>query len=194
LSTPGVRPPKRVAGGYSTYPRPSRRNVAKAVKLIVDGELAHMDKKRSRLPRRRAKRGADVVGVSGLRNMRAARSAFGQQAGKASPGGTVDTPGVVRQLKDFMKHKRSLYGRQVTDARKLFNQIDSDGDGAVTTEELAAGLDRLDMGLQPIQILTLLEEADADNSGTIELEEFVAVVDGRGRRERERRGLNPEVE
>jgi len=50
------------------------------------------------------------------------------------------------------------------------------------------------MGLQPIQILTLLEEADADNSGTIELEEFVAVVDGRGRRERERRGLNPEVE
>ena len=32
LRTPGVRPPKRVAGGFSTYPRPSKRNVAKAGK------------------------------------------------------------------------------------------------------------------------------------------------------------------
>ena len=99
----------------------------------------------------------------------------------------VDTPGVVRQLKNFMKHKRSLYGREVTTAKKLFNQIDSDGDGAVTTEELAAGLDRLDMGLQPTQILTLLQEADADNSGTIELSEFVRVVDGGKGRTRRRR-------
>ena len=76
-----------------------------------------------------------------------------------------------------MRHKRSLYGKEVTDARALFNQIDSDGDGAVTTEELAAGLNRLDMGLQPVQILTLLEEVDVDKSGTIEVDEFVRVVD-----------------
>ena len=174
LSTPGVRPPKRVAGGYSTYPRPSRRNVAKAVRLVVDGEIADSWQKQQRRSSRKSKR--PVVGVSGLRNMRQARGAFGSQEGRASPGGSIDTPGVIRQLRDFMNHKRTLYGREITSARRLFNAIDSDGDGAVTSEELAAGLQRLDMGLQPGQIMTLLEEVDADQSGTIELEEFVKVV------------------
>ena len=50
--------------------------------------------------------------------MRAARSALAQQEGKTSPGGSVNLQGCA-SAEGAVGHKRSLYGKEVTDARAL---------------------------------------------------------------------------
>ena len=57
--------------------------------------------------------------------------------------------------------------------------MDADGNGHVTVDEFLRGLKRLDLLLTPEQIKTLLAAVDADASGTIELDEFLAWYTGR---------------
>ena len=41
VSTHGVEPPKRIAGGFGEYPLPGASNVKDAVKMLVDRQHKH---------------------------------------------------------------------------------------------------------------------------------------------------------
>ena len=171
MRTPGVRPPKRVAGGYSTYPRPCKRNVAKAVKLVVDGEIAEAWKNKPKPKRLKPVNAMDGSShVRSLRALKQSRKSLNAQQ-PASPGATVDTPGVVRFLKS-MFGKRTLYGKPILNASGLFKLVDRDRSGELSKEELVGALVRLDSGLQEDQIQTLVAAFDVNGDSLIDYEEF----------------------
>lgn len=62
--------------------------------------------------------------------------------------------------------------------RKQFNEIDTDGSGAIDRTELRAALKLAKPKASDKQIEQLLNMADADNSGEIDFEEFKAIVKG----------------
>jgi hypothetical protein len=174
LRTPGVRPPKRVAGGYSTYPRPCKRNVAKAVKLVVDGEIADAwaaQRKKKRRPKKSDSSGSGHL--KSLRELKETRSSLSAQ-GMESPGSaSVDTPSITRYLKNLFG-KRSLFGKHITNAAALFKIIDRDHSGTISREELTGALTRLDSGLTLDQINTLVATFDDDKNGMIDRQEFLS--------------------
>jgi hypothetical protein len=170
LRTPGVRPPKRVAGGFSTYPRPSKRNVAKAVKLIVDGEIADAWKTTMKKKRKTTLENSAGHHLKSLRDLKKTRDALNTQT-PSSPGASVDTPGVVRFLKS-MFGKRTLYGKAIPNASVLFRLVDRDHSGSISKEELVGALTRLDSGLTHEQISTLVSTFDSDLNGMIDRQEF----------------------
>jgi hypothetical protein len=176
--TPGVRPPKRVAGGYSTYARPCKRNVAKAVKLIVDGEIAEAWKNKPK-PRKREDDSSGSGHLRSLRALKESREALNGQTPN-SPGGTVDTPSVVTFLKN-MFGKRTLYGKKIKNASGMFKLIDRDHSGEISRDELLYALIRLDSGLSNEQIETLVNTFDDDQNGQIDYQEFVQVFNSKGR-------------
>lgn len=169
--TPGVRPPKRVAGGYSTYARPGKRNVAKAVKLIVDGEIAEAWQNKPKPKKPKPVEGS-ASHLRSLRALKKSRKALTLQC-QTSPGrASVDTPSVVLFLKS-MFGKRTLYGKPIKNASGLFKLVDRDNSGDITQEELLDALIRLDSGLNHEQISTLVAAFDDDENGLIDYGEFV---------------------
>ena len=69
--------------------------------------------------------------------------------------------------------------------RLVFNKFDTDGSGAVSIDEMQQMIKSLNIDLPPDQLKKLMAEADPDNSGQIEYEEFVTVLkkqlkDGKG--------------
>ena len=60
---------------------------------------------------------------------------------------------------------------------ELYRQLDNDGDGSLTFEEIKEGLKRLERDDTDF-IYQLLAQADTDGSGEIDFEEFVAAIQG----------------
>ena len=175
LRTPGVRPPKRVAGGYSTYPRPAKRNVAKAVKLIVDGEIAEAwaaQRKKKRRPKNESGSG-HLKKLRELKETRSSLEAQGKLQSSHADAASVDTPSITRFLKSLFG-QRSLFGKKITSAGVLFKIIDRDHSGTISKEELIGALTRLDSGLTLNQITTLVATFDDDKNGMIDREEFLS--------------------
>merc|ERR1719420_1125690 len=56
--------------------------------------------------------------------------------------------------------------------REAFEVFDKDGDGQITPQELAAIMRALGENLNENDILTMIQEADADGDGNIDFEEF----------------------
>ncbi|KAK4345848.1 hypothetical protein RND71_036024 [Anisodus tanguticus] len=54
--------------------------------------------------------------------------------------------------------------------------IDADNSGHITLEELKKGLERVGANLKDSEIVSLLQAADIDNSGTIDYGEFIAAM------------------
>merc|ERR1719192_2469207 len=60
----------------------------------------------------------------------------------------------------------------VEELREAFEVFDKDGDGQITPQELAAIMRALGENLNEDDILTMIQEADADGDGNIDFEEF----------------------
>ncbi|KAM7256688.1 hypothetical protein ACFE04_012429 [Oxalis oulophora] len=74
---------------------------------------------------------------------------------------------------------------EIKGLRQMFNNMDTDGSGSITFEELKTGLSRLGSKLSEPEIKQLMDAADVDKSGTIDYLEFVTATMHRHRLERE---------
>ncbi|GAV75777.1 EF_hand_5 domain-containing protein [Cephalotus follicularis] len=60
--------------------------------------------------------------------------------------------------------------------QKAFCLLDKDGDGCITIEELAIALKSLDQNPTEEELKSMINEVDADGSGTIEFGEFLDLM------------------
>ncbi|KAG2424379.1 hypothetical protein HXX76_014588 [Chlamydomonas incerta] len=58
----------------------------------------------------------------------------------------------------------------------LFNELDTDGSGAISFEELSSGLRRQGYVLADNEIENLMRRVDSDHNGTVDLSEFIATL------------------
>ncbi|KAL9262269.1 Calcium-dependent protein kinase 4-like protein [Drosera capensis] len=70
----------------------------------------------------------------------------------------------------------SLSEEEITGSREMFTVMDTDNSGAITFEELKAGLRSYGSTLKDTEIRDLMDAADVDNSGTTDYGEFIAAT------------------
>ncbi|KAL9238339.1 hypothetical protein vseg_012772 [Gypsophila vaccaria] len=96
-------------------------------------------------------------------------------------------PAVLSRLKHFSAMNKlkkmalrviaeSLSEEEIAGLREMFKSMDTDNSGAITFEELKAGLKRYGSNLKDTEIRDLMDAADIDNSGTIDYGEFIAAT------------------
>ncbi|KAK8509965.1 hypothetical protein V6N13_118511 [Hibiscus sabdariffa] len=74
---------------------------------------------------------------------------------------------------------------EIKGLKQMFKNIDTDGSGTITLDELRDGLARLGSKLTEPEIRQLMDAADVDNSGTIDYIEFITATMHRHRLEKE---------
>lgn len=90
----------------------------------------------------------------------------------------------LEQLKKFQQSKKlkqaaltaiaiQAHPGEIRQLKETFKQLDKNGDGCLTLEELKQGLSDIKNG---DEILELMKAADTDNSGTINYTEFIAAT------------------
>ncbi|KAI3718184.1 hypothetical protein L6452_19041 [Arctium lappa] len=105
-------------------------------------------------------------------------------------------PAVLSRLKQFSAMNKlkkmalrviaeSLSEEEIAGLREMFKAMDTDNSGAITFDELKAGLKRFGSTLKDTEIRDLMDAADVDNSGTIDYGEFVAATMHLNKLERE---------
>lgn len=63
--------------------------------------------------------------------------------------------------------------QDIVDLKNMFMELDKNGDGSITFEELQSGLGKKE---NAAELLEVLKGADTDNSGTINYTEFLAAT------------------
>ncbi|XP_057963614.1 calcium-dependent protein kinase 26 [Malania oleifera] len=105
-------------------------------------------------------------------------------------------PAVLSRLKQFSAMNKlkkmalrviaeSLSEEEIAGLREMFTSMDTDSSGAITFDELKAGLRRYGSTLKDTEIRDLMDAADVDNSGTIDYGEFIAATVHLNKLERE---------
>ncbi|PON75231.1 Parvalbumin [Parasponia andersonii] len=105
-------------------------------------------------------------------------------------------PAVLSRLKQFSAMNKlkkmalrviaeSLSEEEIAGLREMFTAMDTDSSGAITFDELKAGLRRYGSTMKDTEIRDLMEAADVDNSGTIDYGEFIAATVHLNKLERE---------
>lgn len=105
-------------------------------------------------------------------------------------------PAVLSRLKQFSAMNKlkkmalrviaeSLSEEEIAGLREMFKAMDTDNSGAITFDELKAGLRRYGSTLKDTEIRDLMDAADVDNSGTIDYGEFIAATVHLNKLERE---------
>ncbi|PKU84011.1 calcium-dependent protein kinase 26 [Dendrobium catenatum] len=105
-------------------------------------------------------------------------------------------PAVLTRLKQFSAMNKlkkmalrviaeSLSEEEIAGLREMFLAMDTDSSGAITFDELKAGLRRYGSTLKDTEIQDLMDAADVDNSGTIDYGEFIAATVHLNKLERE---------
>lgn len=105
-------------------------------------------------------------------------------------------PAVLSRLKHFSAMNKlkkmalrviaeSLSEEEIAGLKEMFKAMDTDNSGAITFEELKAGLKRYGSNLKDTEIRALMEAADIDNNGTIDYGEFIAATIHLNKLERE---------
>jgi hypothetical protein len=61
----------------------------------------------------------------------------------------------------------------IENARRLFNEIDSDGNGVIEMAEFIAAYQKIDPNVSEEHLNRLFEEADFDEDGKLEFDEFL---------------------
>ncbi|KAK4746642.1 hypothetical protein SAY87_025679 [Trapa incisa] len=79
----------------------------------------------------------------------------------------------------------SLSEEEIAGLREMFKAMDTDDSGAITFDELKAGLRRYGSTMKDAEIRDLMDAADVDNSGTIDYGEFIAATIHLNKLERE---------
>ncbi|KAK9270981.1 hypothetical protein L1049_026569 [Liquidambar formosana] len=74
---------------------------------------------------------------------------------------------------------------EIKGLKEMFRNMDTDGSGTITHEELKIGLSRLGSKLSENEIKQLMDAADVDSSGSIEYIEFITATMHRHRLEKE---------
>jgi len=69
-----------------------------------------------------------------------------------------------------------LSEEEIAEFREIFNLVDRDGGGEITKDELGELMDTLGIDASPEEIDAMISEIDQDGSGSIDFEEFVAVM------------------
>ncbi|PUZ68472.1 hypothetical protein GQ55_2G031600 [Panicum hallii var. hallii] len=96
-------------------------------------------------------------------------------------------PAVLTRLKQFSAMNKlkkmalrviaeNLSEDEIAGLREMFKMLDTDNSGQITLEELKFGLKRVGANLKDSEIVTLMEAADIDNSGSIDYGEFLAAT------------------
>ena len=80
----------------------------------------------------------------------------------------------MRQLRQAVAHKRTLYGHTLTDARALFAAIDTDSSGVITPTELRDALERMSLGVSDDQLALIVAGMDTNENRQIEYVELLA--------------------
>lgn len=60
--------------------------------------------------------------------------------------------------------------------KAAFDEIDADGSGACSAEEIFVAVDDLGLGIPPEQLAQMIKDADEDESGEIEFAEFMSLM------------------
>lgn len=105
-------------------------------------------------------------------------------------------PAVLSRLKQFSAMNKlkkmalrviaeSLSEEEIAGLREMFKSMDTDNSGAITFDELKAGLRRYGSTMKDTEIRDLMDAADVDNSGTIDYGEFIAATIHLNKLERE---------
>ncbi|ONH92559.1 hypothetical protein PRUPE_8G180800 [Prunus persica] len=105
-------------------------------------------------------------------------------------------PAVLSRLKQFSAMNKlkkmalrviaeSLSEEEIAGLREMFKAMDTDNSGAITFDELKAGLRRYGSTMKDTEIRDLMDAADVDNSGTIDYGEFIAATVHLNKLERE---------
>ena len=82
----------------------------------------------------------------------------------------VSVPAFQKMLLGWMRAR----GRGLAGLRKLFRQMDSDGDGCLTRDEFATGLARMNIHPNPVDLRAIVARYDSDGDGSIQFDEFIA--------------------
>ena len=69
-----------------------------------------------------------------------------------------------------------LSEEQVAEFKEEFNKFDENGDGIITTDELAVVMKNLGQNPTEQQLKDMVEEVDIDKNGTIEFGEFIMMM------------------
>lgn len=69
--------------------------------------------------------------------------------------------------------KSALAARKALDCRRVFLRFDTDGDDALSYEELQRAMQAMQLGFSPRVLAEIVRLADATNSGKVTLDEFV---------------------
>jgi len=84
---------------------------------------------------------------------------------------------VTLDQKEFISFVGAYFERQREEYAAAFLRADSDNSGSIDQTELCALLEELGIIPMDIVIAEILDEVDEDNSGTLQLEEFVQVLE-----------------
>ncbi|KAJ9544836.1 hypothetical protein OSB04_024543 [Centaurea solstitialis] len=76
----------------------------------------------------------------------------------------------------FQVIAESLSEEGIAGLREMFKAMDTDSSGAITFDELKAGLRKFRSTLKDTEIRDVMDAADVDNNGTIDYGEFVAAT------------------
>ncbi|MFS7993945.1 putative protein kinase CAMK-CDPK family [Helianthus anomalus] len=74
---------------------------------------------------------------------------------------------------------------EIKGLKQMFNNMDTDGSGSITYEELKTGLSKLGSRLAEAEIQQLMEAADVDKNGSIDYIEFITATMHRHKLDRE---------
>ena len=75
--------------------------------------------------------------------------------------------------------KTMLSEDQLVEIKEAFNLFDTDHSGTIDAKELKAAMRALGFDVKKEEIIRMLNEVDADNSGEIEFKEFVKLMTGK---------------
>ena len=84
-------------------------------------------------------------------------------------------------LSDKVLHKNlamvvQLTTEQIEELQEAFSLFDKDGDGTITTSELATVMRSLGQRLAEDELKRMVKEVDVDGNGTVEFPEFLAML------------------
>lgn len=106
----------------------------------------------------------------------------GAEASDAPLGGEV-----LKRLKHFTNANKmkklalkviacNLSREEILGLKKMFKEMDKDGSGAITFNELKTGMRKLGNNMPEEQLRMIMEAADVDHSGTIDYTEFITAT------------------